>query len=162
VHVARVPAALIARAPAGIAATVVLVLGLSIRHVTGGALAKDAGDALYATFAYFLVLLVRPALAPWRAGLVAVAFCWAVECAQLTPWPAELSRQSVVFRLALGSRFNIEDLLWYLVGAGVPAALTQVSLRVARSTSSARANQSSTGPNAGGAGQPLTVDKSAQ
>src|SRR4051812_14861960 len=60
--------AVLARVPAGIAAVVVLVLGLGVRGVTDGALAKDAGDALYAALAYYAVLLVRPAQAPWRAG----------------------------------------------------------------------------------------------
>lgn len=109
--------------PAALTAVVVLLLGLGIRHVTRGALAKGVGDALYTTLVFFLVLVVRPALAPWRAGLVAAAFSWLVEFAQLSPWPAELSRQSIVFRLALGSDFNPQDLIWYAVGAVIPTLL---------------------------------------
>jgi hypothetical protein len=80
--------------PATLASVVVLLLGLGVRHVTRGALAKGAGDALYTIYVACLVLVARPTLAPWRVGRVAVAFSWLVECAQLTPWPAELSRKS--------------------------------------------------------------------
>jgi Protein of unknown function (DUF2809) len=52
---------------------------------------------------------------------VALAFCWAVELAQLTPVPARLSERSVLARLALGSTFNTPDLFWYAVGVALAA-----------------------------------------
>jgi len=95
---------------------VILIVGLSVRSGTGGAFAKIAGDALYAALVYAVVVFVAPRLAAIVAGAVALAFCWAVEFAQLTPVPAALSAHIRLARLVLGSTFNPPDLLWYAVG----------------------------------------------
>jgi hypothetical protein len=50
-----------------------------------------------------------------------VAFCWLVEFAQLSPYPAELSDRSTLARLVLGSTFNPPDLFWYVAGVAVAA-----------------------------------------
>jgi hypothetical protein len=100
-----------------LAAVLILAAGLGVRAFTGGAFAKYAGIALYAALVYALVAWLFPRLAPQWTALAATAFCWLVELAQLTPWPAALSQRSVVARLVLGSTFNAPDLIWYAVGA---------------------------------------------
>jgi hypothetical protein len=99
-----------------VAGAVILVAGLSVRSFTGGAFAKSAGDALYAALVYAVVVFLAPRAAPLTAGTVALAFCWAVEFAQLTPVPAALSAHSMLARLVLGSTFHPPDLFWYAVG----------------------------------------------
>jgi len=94
----------------------ILVSGLAVRAFTGGGFAKYAGIALYAALVYALVAWLAPRLAPQWTALIAVAFCWAVEVAQLTPVPSALSERSVLARLVLGSTFNTPDLFWYAVG----------------------------------------------
>ncbi|MGY3682027.1 ribosomal maturation YjgA family protein [Streptomyces sp. TE33382] len=100
------------------AAVLTVAAGLGIRSVAGGDVAKYAGDALYTLLMYVLVVLVAPRVRPRVAAGVALAFSWAVEFAQLTGVPAELSARSAVARLVLGSTFNAPDLFWYAVGAG--------------------------------------------
>jgi hypothetical protein len=106
-----------------LAAFVILVAGLGVRAFAGGAFAKYAGVALYAALSYALVAWLFPRLAPQWTAVAATAFCWLVELAQLTPWPAQLSERSVVARLVLGSTFNPPDLCWYAVGAAALFAL---------------------------------------
>lgn len=108
---------------AGAAAVVVLAAGLSVRAFAGGAFAKYAGVALYAALVYALVVVVAPGRRPVVVAALALGFCWAVELAQLTPWPAALSARSVVARLVLGSTFNPPDLMWYAVGVAAMLAL---------------------------------------
>jgi len=110
------------RRPALAAAILVLAAGLAVRAFTDGAFAKYAGVALYAALIYTLVVLVAPRIRPLVAAGIALAFCWAVEFAQLSPVPAALSERSTVARLVLGSTFNKPDLLWYAVGIAVTAA----------------------------------------
>jgi len=97
-------------------AAVILVAGLTVRAQTGGAFAKYAGVALYAAFGYALVVCVLPRVAPPVAGAVALAWCWAVEFAQLTPVPAALSAHGRLLRLVFGTTFNAPDLAWYAIG----------------------------------------------
>ena len=111
------------RLPALASAVVVLAAGLAVRAFTDGAFAKYAGVALYAALIYTLVVGVAPRIRPLVAAGIALAFCWAVEFAQLSTVPAALSERSIVARLVLGSTFNTPDLLWYAIGiAAVGAA----------------------------------------
>jgi len=110
------------RLPALAAAILVLAAGMAVRAFTGGAFAKYAGVGLYAALVYTLVVLVAPRLRPLAAGAIALAFCGAVEFAQLSPVPAALSARSTLARLVLGSTFNTPDLFWYAVGIAVAAA----------------------------------------
>jgi hypothetical protein len=103
----------------------VLAAGLGVRAFTsfaGGWFAKYAGVALYATLAFGLVRLIAPRRSPLLAGAIALVWCWAVEFAQLTPWPAAGSERSGLVRLVLGSTFNSPDLLAYVIGIAVPLA----------------------------------------
>ncbi|MCX4675111.1 DUF2809 domain-containing protein [Streptomyces sp. NBC_01433] len=106
------------RALAAGAALLTVAAGLGIRSVAVGDVAKYAGDALYTVLICVLVVIVAPRARPLPVAGVALAFSWAVEFAQLTGVPAELSARSGVARLVLGSTFNAPDLFWYAVGAG--------------------------------------------
>ncbi|MEH0934174.1 ribosomal maturation YjgA family protein [Micromonospora psammae] len=106
-----------------LAAALFLGVALAIRAVDDGPLRQHSGTALYASMVWAGVLFVRPRLAPLPAGLVAVVFCWLVECAQLTGIPAELSARSVAARLALGVQFDPVDLAWYPAGVAPLVAL---------------------------------------
>ena len=106
-----------------VALAVTVAAGLGVRHVTGGAFGKYAGDALYATAVYWCVVLLRPALRLLVAAAVAVGICWAIELFQLTPIPARLSSHSTLSRLVLGSTFGGWDMVAYPVGVMVAVAL---------------------------------------
>lgn len=121
------------RVAAGAAAAVILVAGLAVRAVTTGAFAKYAGVALYAALVYALLVLVLPHWRPLWTALAATGFCWLVEFAQLTPYPADLSARSRLARLVLGSTFHWPDLFWYVVGIAATAA-AHGYLRRARAT----------------------------
>lgn len=111
------------RLVACVAALRAVAAGLGVRAGAartglGPEVAKYAGDALYTVLVQTLVVLAAPRVRPPVAAGVALAISWAVEFAQLSDVPAELSRRSVVARLVLGSTFNAPDLFWYAVGAG--------------------------------------------
>lgn len=97
-------------------AALVLAVALAIRALSDGRLEQYSGTALYASMVYAGVLFLWPRMSPLRSGAIAVAFCWAVECAQLTGIPAALSARSLLARLVLGVQFDPTDLLWYPVG----------------------------------------------
>jgi Protein of unknown function (DUF2809) len=107
------------RLPALAVVAVVLLAGLAVRSGTGGAVAKYGGVALYGALVYAIVVCVAPRLRPGVAGVSALALCWAIELAQLTPAPAALSARSRLARLVVGSTFNPPDLAWYAVGIAV-------------------------------------------
>lgn len=111
------------------AALVALALGLGARALLTGAPAKLLGVALYATFVYALVLLAAPRVRIGVALAVALAFCFAVELAQLTPWPAYLSSRHVLLRLALGAHFSAWDLVTYVPGALLGALVDALARR---------------------------------
>ncbi|MFC8616747.1 DUF2809 domain-containing protein [Micromonospora purpureochromogenes] len=106
-----------------VAAALFLGVALAIRTVDDGALRQYSGTALYASMVWAGVLFLWPRMAPVPVGVIAVLFCWMVECAQLTGVPAELSARSLVARLALGVQFDPVDLLWYPIGVIPLAAL---------------------------------------
>lgn len=116
---ACVPSVAATRVVAATAALVTVAAGLGVRSVAGGELAKYAGDALYTVLIHAAVLFLVPRVRPLTAAASALAFSWAVEAAQLTGVPAELSARSAVARLVLGSTFNAPDLFWYVVGAAL-------------------------------------------
>ncbi|MCX5208006.1 DUF2809 domain-containing protein [Kitasatospora sp. NBC_00240] len=120
------------RAGAGAAAVLTLVAGLGVRAVAAGEMAKYAGDALYTVLLCALVVLLAPRSRPRSAAAVALAVSWAVEFAQLTDVPAELSGRSTLARLVLGSTFNPPDLFWYLVGALFAWSVHAAALSLAR------------------------------
>jgi hypothetical protein len=119
------------------AVAVILVAGLTVRSQAGGAFAKYAGVALYGALVYAVVVCLAPRATPVVTGGVALAWCWAVEFAQLSPVPAALSERSTLARLVLGSTFNVPDLAWYAIGTapvlGLHWMLHRRTRRAARS-----------------------------
>jgi len=102
-----------------------LALAFAIRAVDDGALRQYSGTALYASMIYAGVFLIRPRTTPLVAGAAAIAWCWAVELAQLTGVPAELSARSLLARYVFGVKFDPVDLAWYPAGV-VPLVLAHL------------------------------------
>ncbi|RPK93471.1 MULTISPECIES: DUF2809 domain-containing protein [Streptomyces] len=119
------------RAVAAVAAVVTVASGLAVRAGADGAFAKYAGSALYTVLLCTLVAFCAPRARPVVVASTALAVSWAVEFAQLTGVPAELSAHSTVARLVLGSTFNAPDLLWYAVGAAAAWAVHAAARRLA-------------------------------
>jgi Protein of unknown function (DUF2809) len=133
------------RMAALIAAVLVLVAGLLIRALGGGAFAQHAGTVLYASLIYVGVFVLRPATAPVPAGVVAVVFCWLVEAFQLTGVPGALSERSLIARLVLGASFDWADVAWYPAGV-VPLVVAHSLLRVRASASGGPGSRTAGGP----------------
>jgi hypothetical protein len=128
--VADPPAAPAPAAPAGrrrwryaAAGTLVIAAGLTSRSdwlSLPPFFAKYGGDALWALLV-FLGLAFVLARAPLRTvAILAIVFCWGIECSQLyqADWIFSL-RRTLFGRLVLGSTFNPPDLLAYLAGIAV-------------------------------------------
>ncbi len=111
------------RGGALLAVPVIIAGGLGARALLGGLPAKLAGDALYAVLLYVLALVVRPDASIRRASAIALGLSFAVELAQLTPYPAWLSSKHVLLRLIFGTTFGFVDLAGYVIGAGVAAGV---------------------------------------
>jgi sugar phosphate permease len=105
------------------AVPVTIVAGLGARALLGGLAAKVAGDALYTVLVYVLVLVVKPDASVRRAFAVALGVSFAIEFAQITPYPAWLSSKHVLLRLIFGTTFGFVDLAGYVVGAVCAAAV---------------------------------------
>ncbi|MEV8003332.1 DUF2809 domain-containing protein [Streptomyces parvus] len=106
-----------ARGVAAVAALGTVAAGLAVRAGADGAFAKYAGSALYTVLLCTLVAFCAPRARPLAVAATALGLSWAVEFAQLTGVPAELSVHSTAARLIIGSTFNAPDLFWYAVGA---------------------------------------------
>jgi len=89
---------------------------------------KNLGDALYAVAAYLGLSLLWPRWPVARRAVAALAFCFAVECFQLTGLPARYARVPPV-RWLLGTTFAPEDLVCYAVGVAAIALLDAWLLR---------------------------------
>ncbi|GAB7050334.1 ribosomal maturation YjgA family protein [Catenuloplanes indicus] len=118
---------MLVRSLAVLTAVAALLVALSIRFLADGVIEQVSGTALYASMVYAAVVFLLPRRAPWISGLIAVAFCWAVEFSQLTGVPAVLSERSLAARLALGVQFDLIDVLWYPAGV-VPLVLLHTLL----------------------------------
>jgi Protein of unknown function (DUF2809) len=92
-------------------------------------LAKNAGDALYATMVFWGFGFLAPRARTSRVALAAAAFCFAIELTQLyqAPW-IDAVRATTPGRLVLGQGFHAFDLVCYVVGVGLGVAL-EVGLR---------------------------------
>ena len=88
----------------------------AIRAAMDGPIEQYAGAALSAAIVYTIVIFIWPMISPWLAGGSAVAYCWFIEFAQLTPIPAALSQHSWLARQMLGAQFDLIDVAWYPVG----------------------------------------------
>ncbi|MFF7010307.1 DUF2809 domain-containing protein [Streptomyces fimicarius] len=126
------PRPLVVRAVAASAAVATVAAGLAVRAGADGAFAKYAGSALYTVLLCALVAFRAPRARPAVVAGTALAVSWAVEFAQLTGVPAELSAHSTAARLVLGSTFNAPDLLWYAVGAAAAWSVHAGAMRLRR------------------------------
>ena len=118
---------------AAVAATI--AAGLGSRAVAASLpwwLAKNAGDALYATMVFFGVGFVAPRLATRTAAAIALAFCVAIECSQAvhTPW-LDAVRETLPGRLVLGQGFHAFDLVCYAIGVAL-GVVVELVLRSGR------------------------------
>jgi hypothetical protein len=93
-------------------------------------LAKNTGDALYATMVFFGVGLIAPRIRIWTAAAIAFAFCVAIECSQLyhAPW-LDAVRDTLPGHLVLGQGFRTFDLACYAIGVALGVTL---EIRAAR------------------------------
>ena len=114
------------------AAVVTIIIGLVVRGVLDGPLAKYLGVALYGTMMFWLVALMQPRAAAWRTALVAIAICWGVEFFQLTPIPAAVNQHVPLMRLVLGEHFSWWDLPTYSIGCVAAGLLHALMLRLSR------------------------------
>jgi len=123
-----------------LAVPITVAAGLGSRAFFTGLPAKVAGDALYTVLLYVLVLVVSPAARRSRAFAVALGLSFAVELAQLTPYPAWLSSKHLILRLIFGTTFGFVDLAGYVVGAlGAVAGHTALRALAKRVGTSRRA-----------------------
>lgn len=98
-------------------------------------LAKNAGDALYATMVFFGFGFLAPRAKTFMVALAATAFCVAIELMQLyrAPW-IDAVRATTPGRLVLGQGFHAFDLVCYILGVGLGVGLElAVGRRYARS-----------------------------
>ncbi|MEQ9500333.1 MAG: DUF2809 domain-containing protein [Deltaproteobacteria bacterium] len=111
-----------------LALPVTIGVGLAARFLLPGAIANFLGVALWSGLVYLLVVFVRPTIRPVVAGIVTGSISLAVELFQLTEIPLALAKVSVLFRLALGTHFALDDLPGYAVGT-IAAALVHFQLQ---------------------------------
>jgi hypothetical protein len=109
------------RYAAAVAATI--AAGLGSRAAASALpwwLAKNAGDALYATMVFFGVGLLAPRIRTRTAAVLALAFCAAIEASQLyrAPW-IDAVRATVPGHLVLGQGFHAFDLVCYAIGVAL-------------------------------------------
>jgi uncharacterized protein DUF2809 len=106
---------------------ITIILGLASRRYAAHLpswLAKNAGDALYATMMFWGIGLLWPRASTWRVALAAIAVCFAIEASQLYHGAGlDAVRATRLGALVLGSGFHALDLLCYVVGAGLGAAV---------------------------------------
>jgi hypothetical protein len=110
---------------AAVAATI--VAGLGSRAIAAHLpwwLAKNAGDALYATMMFWGLGVVAPRARTSRVAVVALAACCAIEASQAyrAPW-IDAVRATTPGRLVLGQGFHAFDLVCYAIGVGLAVAL---------------------------------------
>lgn len=109
-------------------AVALIPVGLGVRAILAGWLAKYLGVALWAACLYFVLRFFRVRSSIASHALLAVLVSWAVELFQLTPIPRALARHGRIFDLVLGTTFNAPDLLAYVAGVGLAAVLDRALL----------------------------------
>jgi len=115
------------RSRLALAALLVIAAGLAVRALGSGpgldAIAKPAGDALYAVLVVVLVAFIRPTARTWAVATTAWAVCAAIELGQLTGVPAHLTEAWSPARLVLGTTFHAPDLVAYAIGVALAAGV---------------------------------------
>jgi hypothetical protein len=97
-------------------AVVFALSAYGIRAVLDGPIEQYSGAALSGAIVYAIVLFIRPSIMPWIAGVIAVAYCWFIEFAQLTTIPATIFEHSWVAGQLVGAQFDLVDVTWYPIG----------------------------------------------
>jgi hypothetical protein len=115
------------------AVVITIAIGLASRHFASALpwwLAKNAGDALYATMVYFGLAMLAPRAKPIWIALAAIAFCFAIETLQLyqAPWIEQI-RATKLGGLVLGHGFHAFDLACYVIGVGLAVAIELAARR---------------------------------
>jgi hypothetical protein len=104
-----------------------VVLGLASRRfafLLPSHLAKNAGDALYATMSYWGFAFLAPRARALHVAMAAIAFCFAIELSQLYHAPfIDSVRATRLGALVLGSGFHGLDLLCYVIGMALAVGL---------------------------------------
>lgn len=100
----------------------------AIRATMDGLIEQFSGAALSAAIVYTIVVFIWPRVSPPPAGIAAIAYCWFIEFAQLTPIPATVSQYSWFARQLLGAQFDLIDVAWYPVGV-IPLVVAHWFLR---------------------------------
>ncbi|MGA8113003.1 MAG: DUF2809 domain-containing protein [Actinocatenispora sp.] len=103
-------------------------MAYAIRAMMDGPVEQYSGAALSGAIVYAMVIFIRPPISPLLAGGAAIAYCWFIEFAQLTPIPAAISQHSWFARQMLGAQFDVVDVAWYPIGV-VPLAAAHWLLR---------------------------------
>ena len=97
-----------------------IALGLASRKFSAHLpwwLAKNTGDVLYATMAFWLVGFLFPRLSTLRTALAATLFCFGIEFFKFydAPWMAAV-RHSHAGALVFGMGFHGSNLFCYVIG----------------------------------------------
>lgn len=115
-----------------VAVTIAAGLGIRATIEPGpswlGTFSWIAGEILYTVLIYELIVLINPRARPILTFAVALGFSCAVEFFKLTGVSENLAHKSVFARLVLGSTFNVANLPWYAVGAGL-ALIVHIAIR---------------------------------
>lgn len=93
-------------------------------------LAKNAGDVLYATMAFWLVGFLFPSLSARRAAPAATLFCFGIEVLKFlqVPWLVA-ARHSRAGTLVFGVGFHASNLVCYVIGVGLAVAIERALRR---------------------------------
>jgi len=113
-----------------IAVAVTIVAGLASRAYAAYLpwwVAKNAGDALYATMVFWGFGFLAPRARTSRVALTAMAFCFAIEFTQRyrAPW-IDAVRATTPGRLVLGQGFHAFDLVCYVIGVALGVGLERI------------------------------------
>lgn len=112
-------------------AALTVVVGLSVRAVSSGAVSNAVGVALWDTLVCCLVVLVRPGVSPRSLFVVGSLVGIGTEVLQATGVPLQLYRAHPSFARVLGTTFQWADVPAYPLGAALGAAAL-AALRRAR------------------------------
>jgi hypothetical protein len=111
----------------GASVLAVIALGLASRRYAvylPSFLAKNAGDALWATMVFLGLGLLRPRASTATLALIALAISYVDEISQLyhAPW-IDAIRHTTLGGLVLGFAFHWSDMACYTVGVALGVAL---------------------------------------
>jgi hypothetical protein len=117
-----------------VAVVVTIALGLASRAYAARLpwwLAKNAGDALYATMVFWGLGAVAPRARTATVAAAALGFCVAIELSQLyrAPW-LDAARATTPGHLVLGQGFHAFDLVCYAIGVAIAAAIEVIARRL--------------------------------